>query len=312
MTEPARTSSKPESAVKPLSDAADHYDAVASTYHEQYERQRLYTADVYPANYFRLQLLINSMTTKGVKKLYEVGVGEGTPIATLARAGIDVWGCDISHKMVERARENVKSAGLDSARISWGDIQDSTTYAQAFTHAPFDALIAMGVLPHVKNDDLVLDNMSALIKPGGTVFVEFRNKLFSLFTFNRHTFEFIMDDLLADTDPALKASVAKEIQPRLRMDLPPVRDVMPGSGKPGYDAILSRFHNPFEVPALFKRHGFDNLRYHWYHYHAAPPLLERAQAELFRAESIRLEHEPSGWRGFFLCSAFVIEADKAI
>ena len=26
--------------------------------------------------------------------------------------------------------------------------------------------------------------------------------------------------------------------------------------------------------------------------------------ELFRKESIRLEHEPSNWRGYFLCSAF--------
>lgn len=312
MRERTSSSNKQDNTVKPVSDAAAHYNAVASTYHEQYERQRIYTADDYPANYFRLQLLINSMTKKGVKKLYEVGVGEGTPIATLARAGIDVWGCDIAQMMVERARENVKNAGLDPARITWGDIEDSTTYVQAFTQAPFDALIAMGVLPHVKNDDLVLSNMSALIRPGGTVFVEFRNKLFSLFTFNRYTFEFIMNDLLAGTDPALKAIVAKEIESRLRMDLPPVRDVVPDSGKPGYDAILSKFHNPFEVPALFKRHGFENLRYHWYHYHAAPPLVERVQAEVFRAESIKLEHESSGWRGFFLCSAFVIEADKGI
>jgi 2-polyprenyl-3-methyl-5-hydroxy-6-metoxy-1,4-benzoquinol methylase len=308
MKEPASSSAKQNK--KPLGDAADHYNAVASQYHEQYERERLYTANTYPANYFRLQLLINSMVTKGVKTLYEVGVGEGTPIATLARAGIDVWGCDIAQNMVDRARENVRSAGLDAGRISWGDIEDSTTYAPVFTHAPFDALIAMGVMPHVKNDDLAFTNMTALVKPGGTIFLEFRNKLFSLFTFNRHTMEFIMDDLLAGVDPALKASVAKEIEPRLRMDLPPARDVVSASGKPGYDAILSKFHNPFEVPALFSRHGFANLRYHWYHYHAAPPLLQ--EADLFRAESIKLEHEPSGWRGYFLCSAFVIEADKAV
>ena len=48
----------------------------------------------------------------------------------------------------------------------------------------------------------------------------------------------------------------------------------------------------------------------WYHYHAAMPYLEDKMPELFRTESIRLEHEASNWRGFFLCSAFVIEAVK--
>jgi hypothetical protein len=32
--------------------------------------------------------------------------------------------------------------------------------------------------------------------------------------------------------------------------------------------------------------------------------------ELFREEAVRLEHETSGWRGLFLCSAFVVEAVK--
>src|SRR5215207_5224774 len=31
-----------------------------------------------------------------------------------------------------------------------------------------------------------------------------------------------------------------------------------------------------------------------------------------RAPSIRLEHEPSGWRGLFLCSAFFVQARKPL
>ena len=51
-------------------------------------------------------------------------------------------------------------------------------------------------MPHVRNDDFTLNNMKSMVKSGGHVFIEFRNKLFSLFTFNRYTLEFIMDDLL--------------------------------------------------------------------------------------------------------------------
>ena len=76
----------------------------------------------------------------------------------------------------------------------------------------------------------------------------------------------------------------------------------------GYDAILSKFHNPFEVTELFKKHNFEDIQLLWYHYHPAMPYLEQRMPEAFRREAIRLEHEPSNWRGYFLCSAFVVEA----
>ncbi len=35
----------------------------------------------------------------------------------------------------------------------------------------FDGLLAMGVMPHVENDDFVLQNMRTLIRTGGRVFM---------------------------------------------------------------------------------------------------------------------------------------------
>ena len=167
----------------------------------------------------------------------------------------------------------------------------------------------MGVMPHVENDGLVLQNIGACVRPGGTVFVEFRNKLFSLFTFNRYTLEFILDDLLAGVDDRVRDAVAEEIRPRLRMDMPPPRNVL-ADGSPGYDAILSKFHNPFEVMEAFSRKGFKDIQLLWYHYHPALPMLESKLGPLFRQEAFKLEHEPSGWRGLFLCSAFVVQATR--
>jgi 2-polyprenyl-3-methyl-5-hydroxy-6-metoxy-1,4-benzoquinol methylase len=288
-----------------------HYDAVASDYQKQYESDRLHDVSrPYPANYFRLQLLINSFATKGIKRVIEVGVGEGTPLSTLGKAGIEVWGFDISSAMVEASRARMRENGMDPDHIFWGDIQDSTTYAHVIQSGLFDGLMAMGVMPHVTNDDMVLENMAALVRPGGSVFIEFRNSLFSLFTFNRYTAEFILDDLLKGVSVEVKAAVAKDLESRLRMDMPPVRKTVGGSDAPGYDAILSKFHNPLEVQGLFARHGFEQTKLLWYHYHPAMPYLESSMPTLFREEAIRLEHEASGWRGLFLCSAFVVEAVK--
>lgn len=289
----------------------NHYDAAARRYHEQYERDKLYDLSTsYPANYFRLQLLLNSFISKGIKRVIEVGVGEGTPLSTLGKAGIDVWGFDISTEMVKKSKETMKKNEMNPDHIFWGDIQDPTTYAHALRDGQFDGLIAMGVMPHVENDDMVLKNMSTLVRPGGSVFIEFRNKLLSLFSFNRYTADFILNDLLVGVSDEVKDVVKKDLESRLRMDMPPVRDKLEDSDAPGYDAILSKFHNPFEIIELFKKHKFTEIKILWYHYHPAMPYLEKDIPEMFRKEAIRLEHESSNWRGYFLCSAFVIEAIK--
>ena len=295
-------------------DVAKHYDAVAENYHLQYERDLLDDlSQEYAANYFRMHLLLNSFTNNNIKRVVEIGVGEGTPLVSLAKAGMDVSGIDISEPMVEKAKSNFAKNGLDENRIIWGDIQDPLTYAPILNAGKYDGLLAMGVLPHVPNDEYVLKNMKTMVRPGGRVFIEFRNKLFSLFTFNRYTYEFIMDDLLADVHPDLKAAVADAIRPRLEMDKPPSRMTVQSNenkegSPPGYDAILSKFHNPFEVLDLFKKCGFEESNLLWYHYHPAMPFLDEQNPRLFREEAMKMEHETSGWRGLFLCSAFVVEA----
>lgn len=288
-----------------------HYDSAAANYHEQYEREQLFNMDrPYPANYFRLQLLVNSFLRRGVKRIIEVGVGEGTPLLTLGKAGIETWGFDISHEMVKKAKSTVQSGGIDPDQIFWGDIQDPLTYLHALKGGLFDGLMAMGVMPHVENDHQVLENMGTMVRPGGSVFVEFRNKLFSMFTFNRYTRDFILDDLLAGVGSEVKDLVAKDLEKRLRMDMPPVREKHEDTDAPGFDSILSKFHNPFEIMELFSQHGFEDMKFLWYHYHPAMPYLEGLAPEAIRKESFKLEHDPTNWRGFFLCSAFVVEAVK--
>jgi len=290
---------------------SNYYEAVANDYHKQYDSARLYDiSTAYPANYFRLKLLLKSFAGKGIKRAIEIGVGEGTPLVTLGKSGVDVWGLDITPEMVKKSKENMQKHGMNPDQILLGDIQDSVTYAHSIKEGQFDGLVAMGVMPHVENDEKVLENMASLVRPGGSVFVEFRNKLFSMFTFNRYTVDFIINDLLKDVNKGVKDEVARDLESRLRMDMPPVRNNVEDTDAPGYDAILSKFHNPFEVIELFERHKFKNTKLLWYHFHPGMPYLTERNSKLFREEAILLENEPSNWRGFFLCSAFVVEAVK--
>ena len=103
--------------------------------------------------------------------------------------------------------------------------------------------------------------------------------------------------------------VEDELNGRVRMNVPPPR--LESGAAPGYDAIPLEVPNPFEVMELFKRHRFTNVVLRWYALSPRDAVLSSAIANQFRQAAIKLEGEPSGWRGMFLCSAFVVEARKA-
>jgi len=256
----------------------------------------------YPANHFAFQRIANALLDAGAERIIEVGVGQGNALPLLAGLGLEVSGIDSSSEAVDASKERLAGLGQDPSRITWADIEDPITYAPLAADGPFDALVSLGVLPHVRHERQTILNMKSLVRPGGEVYVEFRNKLFSLFTFNRYTYEFIMDDLLGEVDEGLRAVVGERLRGRLDMEVPPVS----ASGH------AARFHTPFEVIDDFTAAGFESVEAWPFHYHAGPPSFEASHPREFRDESIALEHETSGWKGLFLCSAFIIRARRLI
>ncbi|MGH6893721.1 MAG: class I SAM-dependent methyltransferase, partial [Dongiaceae bacterium] len=121
------------------SDVARFYDAEAGDYHRMYQRENLERLERYPANYFRLQILVRRLASLGSKRVYEIGVGEGTPLVAMAKLGLEVAGCDISEAMVTAARKNFLANGLSADLIQWGDVQDATTLARQMMAGKFDA-----------------------------------------------------------------------------------------------------------------------------------------------------------------------------
>ena len=290
-----------------MAEVVEHYDASAPTYSEQYDASKLMTMADYPANYFRLQKIIKRVQELGLGSVYELGIGDGSPITAMAKLGLRVGGSDFSEGMLKVARAQFEANGLDPSVLTWGDIQDASTLAEAQATGPYDAVMALGVLPHVRDEGQVIDNMSRFIAPGGTMFLQFRNSMLSLYSFNRLTQEFIRDELLAGVDGALRDEIVSAIEPRLAMDKPPKRTGTKEA--PGYDEILAKFHNPFELKSLVEQHGFTDVRFLWYNYHVSPPMLSGALGDRFRTAGMALE-ETDDWRGMFLCSAGVIEATK--
>jgi cyclopropane fatty-acyl-phospholipid synthase-like methyltransferase len=240
--------------------------------------------------------------------VYELGVGDATPLVTVAGAGIRVAGNDVSPEMVKVAQANLTSHGLDPSAIALLDAQDADALIEEQERrGSFDAVMALGVIPHVADDDAFVAAMDGFLRPGGQLLLQFRNAMFSMFTFNRLTKEFILDELLTDVDPSIREVVAADLDARLAVDKPPKRTRPTGDG---YDEILARFHNPFELADVVRAHGYSDVRFHWYNYHPAYPMLaDQIDPTEYRKAQIALEHEGT-WRGMFLCSAGLIEATK--
>jgi 2-polyprenyl-3-methyl-5-hydroxy-6-metoxy-1,4-benzoquinol methylase len=290
-----------------MADVADHYNASSATYSEQYDESRILTSKEYPANFFRLKRIKERVRDLGLTSIYELGIGDGSPLAAMAELGLRVGGSDLTEGMLGVAKAQFDARGLDSSVLTLGDIQDRSTLEAAIATGPYGGVMALGVLPHVRDEAAVIDNMSAFIEPGGTMFLQFRNSMLSLYSFNRLTMEFIEDELLQGQPREVKDLVRAGLEPRLAMDKPPKREW--DVDGPAYDEILAKFHNPFELADLARDHGFRDIRFHWYNYHVTPPMLAGDLGQTFRTAGIAMEDTDS-WRGMFLCSAGVIEATK--
>ena len=292
-------------------DASDHYGSVAEVYGEQYDPERVLTIAEYPANQFRLRRVIERLEARGgIGRMVDFGLGEGTPAMRIRDAvGCEVWGMDYTAEMLEAARTNFAAHGADPDRLRQGDVQDWASCEPLMADGPFDAALCLGVMPHVIDDASALSNIHRCLVPGGVAFVSFRNPLFDLFTMNRLTHDFIVDELMAVVDEDIRRVASDVLRRGLQMDRPPVRTVNERGGA-GYDTILARFHNPLTVGQAFADAGFSEPAFHFYHYHPVAPWLEGEAVDkaAFRKAAIALEGETSGWRGYFMCSAYMVEA----
>ena len=63
-----------------MADVSAHYDGSAPTYHEQYDPDLIWKNAEYPANYFRLQKVIEILHKRGATSVYDLGAGEASPI----------------------------------------------------------------------------------------------------------------------------------------------------------------------------------------------------------------------------------------
>lgn len=89
--------------------------------------------------------------------ILEIGCGIGNFTGLLAKYG-KVWAIDINQEYITKTRQNKK------INVGFGDIERGKYF---FKNKKFDSIVCLNVLEHIKDDNSALNNLFALLKPGG-------------------------------------------------------------------------------------------------------------------------------------------------
>lgn len=282
------------------------YSTWATTYYDEYYGER---APYPPVHTALVRRLLNEANAHWV---LDAGCGPASMLRELLAAGFETAGFDLSPDMVAEAKRVVASLGRDPSSVWQGSVADPDAYGADAGH--FDAAISVGVFPHLPSDydRVAVELLRDAVRPGGTVLIEARNALFALFTLNRYSSDLFVDSLIPVSD--LRKSTGNDhalddalntLAERFRMDLPPIRRGK--EGEPGYDEVVSRTHNPFELRAVAEAAGLVDVRVAFYHFHAVPPMLVTPEiADAVRDASLAMEADPFDWRGHVMASAFFV------
>lgn len=258
----------------------------------------------YPSNLIRFNFVNKRLKENKITTILDVGCGACSPMILLLNGGFKVKGFDFSEEMVEEGKNELEKAGYDSNLICHHDFEDDLS----IFNEKFDAMLALGVFPHLLNEKQALLNMKEALVEKGVVFISFRNELFAAYTLNKYSFDFYMKNLinLSSFPENIKEDVIDFFIERLKIEAPQKKE----GEKIYYTDILAKFHNPLNIDSeLFRPNGFRVEKIHFYHYHALPPIFDIKYPDLFRELSLKMEN-PNDWRGYLMASAFVVEARK--
>jgi len=275
-----------------------YYDQEALDYIHMYEEGYL----DYPANAVRLEMVTKKLLENNVKSVLDAGCGTCGPMIRFLKDGMKSKGFDFSSEMVNSGKKELEKAGYDQNLIFVADLEKE----ENFPKEKFDAVVALGVFPHIPNEKKALLNMKNRLNENGKVYIEFRNDLFSTFTLNKYSVDFFLNRVInmSSLPENLKDEVVDFYSNLLNAD----KTVIKKEGKIHYTEILAKFKNPLTITKeLFESCGFDVNDILFYHYHVLPPVFQGKNPKLFRELSLKME-DPHDWRGYFMASAFVIEA----
>ncbi len=110
--------------------------------------------------------LLKALSCKPGDRVLEVGVGTGLALP-MYPPEVRVTGIDVSHEMLERARQRAAKRGLKNVE----SLLEMDAEAMSFPDASFDKVVAMYVVSVVERPARLLEELHRVCKPDGEIFL---------------------------------------------------------------------------------------------------------------------------------------------
>lgn len=148
----------------------EYFDYVSDDYFQAYT-ETLPSTSMQTYIFQERKKYVLSLFAKDGGRVLDVGCGPGIFIHELLERGCQVWGVDISPKMIEQAQKRVRENEL-TAKVKFlvGD-----TEHMSFSNNFFDCVLCIGVLEYVDDEKKSLEEISRVLKPGGDLILTVPN-----------------------------------------------------------------------------------------------------------------------------------------
>ena len=108
-----------------------------------------------------------------IRSALDVSIGTGSLTLPLGQLGVSLYGSDLSDSMLARCRKKADERGI-AIDLRQSDFRDLTSHFDR----SFDCVMSTGnSLAYVTNNEItgVLEQMDALVEPGGCLYFDLRN-----------------------------------------------------------------------------------------------------------------------------------------
>ena len=261
--------------------------------------------------WYRRRLYNEFLDKHKPKSVLDIGCGGGWTVLDALQKGIDAIGVEPVKSLHNFAVELLNKEGFDGNKVKLDDL----LYIEKLEDNSQDCVALLSVIPHVPIErvEYIHNQINRILKPGGKLVVAYRNELFDFFTFNSITLDFYKNDLWGGLNELNKLSNDNKVLESLKglVTNPDIPGKFHTNVEDKSFGKLKRFKtNPLTVKEYLSTYDFKWLESHFYHFHAAPPLI------LNRVENLKkIHHEmelnySNNWRAQFMCPMYLVIAEK--